>query len=183
MEKFIKKYEVCMIKIIGCGDLFISKPLPQKGYEGIDEIIGILNEYDVRFGNLETTVHDNEGYPSCFPGGGWAIANPERLNDINKFGFNMLNIANNHAMDFSHKGLEATIKNLKKKNLQFVGAGLNLSEAAMPKYVECEDGRVAFISLTSSFHDSDAAGPNGGGDSGKTRCKPTSTFRSLSVGT
>jgi poly-gamma-glutamate synthesis protein (capsule biosynthesis protein) len=151
-----------MIKVIGCGDLLITKPLPEKGYKGLNDIIEIMDEYEVRFGNLETTVHDNEGYPSCFPGGGWIMANPARLYDVKRFGFNMLNIANNHSMDFSHKGLEATIKYLKRENLQFAGAGLNLAEAAMPVYVECENGRVAFISITSSFHDSDAAGPNGG---------------------
>ena len=151
-----------MIKILGCGDLFINKRLPQKGYPGLEELISVIDEYDAKFGNLETTVHNNEGYPACFPGGGWAMASSEVLQDVKKMGFNMVSFANNHAMDYSHKGLEATISHLNESGLSFVGAGRNLMEASLPKYVECSEGRVGFIAITSSFHDSDAAGPSGG---------------------
>lgn len=112
--------------------------------------------------NLETTGHDNEGYPSAFPGGGYAMATPAVLGDLKDFGFNVLNIANNHAFDYCHKGLEATIRNLKDAGITYVGAGKNLVKASIPKYVECREGRVAFIGITSSFHDTDAAGPQGG---------------------
>ena len=90
------------------------------------------------------------------------MASPLCLYDLKNYGFNILNIANNHTLDYSHNGLEATIRNLKKADITFCGAGMNLSEAMHPKYVECEEGRVAFLGVTSSFHDSDAAGPNGG---------------------
>ncbi|MBR1433863.1 MAG: CapA family protein [Bacteroidales bacterium] len=150
------------MKIFGCGDVFVAKRLPEGGYEGFDELSALMKGHDACFGNLETTVHDNEGYPSLFPGGGYAMAEPSCLKDLKKFGFNVFNLANNHALDFCQKGLEATIGYLKKEGLPFVGAGMNLVEASRPRYVECKDGRVAFIGVTSSFHDSDAAGPAGG---------------------
>ena len=160
------------INILGVGDILVAKRLPSKGYCGYDEIRHLLGSHDACFGNLETTVHDNEGYPSAFPGGGYAMANPAILGDLKEFGFNVLNIANNHALDYCQKGLEATIRNLKKDGIAYVGAGRNLVEASIPKYVECREGRVAFIGVTSSFHDTDAAGPQGGIVSGRPGINP-----------
>lgn len=150
------------MKIFGCGDLFIAKSLPQWKYNGYSALHSLMQEHEVCFGNLETTVHNNEGYPSMFPGGGYAMTPPASLNDLKSMGFNVLNLANNHALDYCQKGLEATIRHLDNAGLKYVGGGANLIEAAMPKYIDCQDGRVAFIGCTSSFHDSDAAGPQGG---------------------
>ena len=160
------------MKIFGVGDLFVAKRLPQKGYCGCDEIKDLMGSHDACFGNLETTVHDNEGYPSAFPGGGYAMANPAILGDLKEMGFNVLNIANNHALDYCQKGLEATIRNLKNAGMIYVGAGRNLAEASLPKYVDCREGRVAFIGITSSYHDTDAAGPQGGIVSGRPGINP-----------
>lgn len=160
------------MKIFGVGDLFVAKRLPQKGYCGCDEIRDLMGSHDACFGNLETTVHDNEGYPSAFPGGGYAMAAPAVLGDLKELGFNVLNIANNHALDYCQKGLEATIRNLKNAGMIYVGAGRNLAEASLPKYVDCREGRVAFIGITSSYHDTDAAGPQGGIVSGRPGINP-----------
>ena len=160
------------ISILGVGDIFVAKRLPEKKYCGFDEIKNLISTHDACFGNLETTVHDNEGYPSAFPGGGYAMANPSVLDDLKGFGFNVLSIANNHALDYCHKGLEATIRNLKEAGITYVGAGRNLVEASIPKYVECREGRVAFIGVTSSYHDTDAAGPQGGIVSGRPGINP-----------
>ena len=160
------------MKILGVGDVFIAKRLPNKYYDGFEEISNLIKKHDACFGNLETTVHKNEGYPSLFPGGGYAMASPHCLADLKEFGFNVFNIGNNHALDYSHKGLEATINYLNNVGLPYVGAGINIVDASMPKYVDCSDGRVAFIGVTSSFHDSDAAGPQGGICSGRPGVNP-----------
>ncbi|WP_295089459.1 CapA family protein [Ruminococcus sp.] len=147
-----------MLKISGCGDILIADRLPEGKYKGFEEIKNFLGSHDVRFGNLETTIHRNEGYPSLFPGGGYSMADPDVLDDIREYGFNLLSIANNHMLDYSHKGLEATLKYLKEKKFAFAGAGMNLAEASAPCYIETSNGRAALIAVTSSFHDSDAAG-------------------------
>lgn len=151
------------MKIFGCGDIFIARRLARKGgYFGYEAVRNLITSHDACFANLETTVHNNEGYPSRFPGGGWAMASPECIRDLKDMGFDIFNLANNHALDYSHKGMEATLCHLKRQGLKYTGAGMNLAEASKPEYVECENGRVAFIGVTSSFHDSDAAGPAGG---------------------
>lgn len=147
-----------MIKIALVGDILITRPLPAKGYNGLQELTDLINGHEVKFANLETTIHRREGYPSAFPGGTWAMTNPICLKDIKRLGFNILNTANNHSMDYSHNGMLATHKYLIEYDLPFTGTGENLADATAPTFIECAEGRVAVIGATSSFHDSDAAG-------------------------
>ncbi len=147
-----------MIKIALVGDILITRALPEKGYSGLEELKELINSHEVKFANMETTVHRCEGYPSAFPGGIWAMTTPDCLTSIKQLGFNILNTANNHAMDYSHKGLLATNNYLRKNALPFVGTGKNLADASAPKFIEGSENRIAIIGATSSFHDSDAAG-------------------------
>lgn len=144
-----------------CGDLFISRRLPKDRNGGkIISISKLLREHDCVFGNLEVPVlRKNEGYPSLFPGGSYGMASPECLLDLKDLGFNLFNAATNHAMDFGHNGLLKTLDYLTEVDIPVAGIGRNLSEASAPAFCECEGGRVALLSVTSSFHDSDAAGP------------------------
>ena len=128
------------ITFTAAGDVFMNRPLPETGYKDLDEISELIRGSEVRFANLETTVHDREGYPYPFSGGTWAMASPQILEDLKKFGFNIYNAANNHSMDYSHNGLEATIRHLKEHDIRFAGIGMNLADAAAPVYLECRQG-------------------------------------------
>lgn len=143
---------------VAAGDLFITRKLPEKGYEGMQELVDFIAQQDIRFVNLEVTVHDREGYPFGFSGGTWAMAHPSLLKDVKRYGFNVYNSANNHSMDYSHNGLLATMDYLKREDMNYAGVGENLADAAAPAYVEGENIRVAVIAATSSFHESWAAG-------------------------
>ena len=142
-----------------CGDVLISKRLPFPLYDGGDEVSNLLKSHDLCLGNLETTIRRKEGYPEAFPGGGYAMAAPECLKDLKKIGFNMFNTANNHAMDYGHGGLLATIKYLTEEEILHAGTGENLSEASSAVFFEHATGRIAMLGITSAFHDSYAAAP------------------------
>ena len=142
------------------GDVLLQRRLPNlTKHNELRAISEILNAQDCRFGNLEMTVHRREGYPEMFPGGVYTIADPFCLRDLQKLGFNVYNTANNHSMDFGHGGLLATLRHLDELGIPHCGTGKNLSDASLPALVECPNGRVAIIGVTSSFHDSYAAGP------------------------
>lgn len=144
--------------IIATGDSFMTRRLPENGYEGFDQIREILSRYEVRFNNLEITTHNQEGVPSAFSGGTWAMAEPEILDDLKKFGFNLYNTANNHSLDYSHGGLLATIRHLRERDMLYAGTGKNMADASSAVYVETADARVAMLGVCSTFHDSDMAG-------------------------
>ncbi len=143
---------------IAAGDIFITRRLPEDGYEGLSELASFIKDHDIRFANLEVTVHDREGYPFLFSGGTWAMADPVLLQDLKAYHFNAWNGANNHSMDYSHNGLLATMDNLRKQQMNYAGIGENLADASAPVYIEAKNMRVALIAATSTFHESWAAG-------------------------
>lgn len=147
------------ITIFLAGDVLITKRIPHNLPTGFSELGEFVRQHECCFGNLETTIHRREGYPEAFPGGSYMMSDPFCLDDLKRFGFNIFNTANNHSMDYGHRGLLATLRYLDKRDLLHCGTGKNLSDASMPTFFECKEGRVAFIGLTSSYHDSYAAGP------------------------
>ncbi|EJL24940.1 CapA family protein [Brevibacillus sp. BC25] len=139
------------------GDSFITRNLPYRD-QAFQEVASLLHRADVRIANLETTVHDNEGYPSAQSGGTWAMSPPSVLQVMKDYGFNMIGWANNHTLDYLYGGLEATERYLNEYGFVHAGAGKNLAEASAPRYLECEGARVALIAATSTFHPWWAAG-------------------------
>lgn len=138
------------MKFTAVGDVLIQKRLPGE-YEGFKEITNYIKQGDFSFFNLETTINNGDCFASQFSGGSWLRAEPEVLCDLKKFGFNVLSFANNHTMDFSYDGLLQTLENVNNMGFINAGAGENLSEAASPKYLDTLKGRIALISVVSSF--------------------------------
>ena len=89
------------------------------------------------------------------------MADPNILDELKEMGLNIFTTANNHSMDYGHGGLLATCDNLKERDMVYSGTGENLYEASKACYLETGKARVALISLTTDFHDSDIAGPQG----------------------
>jgi poly-gamma-glutamate capsule biosynthesis protein CapA/YwtB (metallophosphatase superfamily) len=139
------------IKVALTGDSFITQRLP-KNEDHLVAIQNFLADFDVRLTNFEVTVHHFDQSPSATSGGTWAAARPFVLKDLDWLGFNMLACANNHSLDWLHGGLLSTIDFLEKEEWVYAGIGANLAEASQPRYLETKNGRVALISVTSSFH-------------------------------
>ena len=74
------------------------------------------------------------------------------------FGFNALSTANNHAMDYSHAGLLATLRYIRAAGFNCAGTGASMPEAAAPAYVDTPAGRFVLIAASSSFHPDAIAG-------------------------
>ncbi|OMD96728.1 CapA family protein [Paenibacillus odorifer] len=145
------------ISFIATGDSFITRRLANQGVK-YTILAELIQSADVRFTNLEVTTHRYEGFPGAVSGGTWAIAPPEVLADLKAYGFNLVAWANNHSLDYSYGGLEATAKYLDAYGFVHAGCGENLARAGEPKYLDTPSGRVALIAVTSSFHESWPAG-------------------------
>lgn len=143
---------------ITAGDAFITRRLPDGGYEGFRELQECICRHDVRFLNLESTFHNAEGCPAVESGGTWAMSDPRTLDDVKTYGFNIFNTANNHSGDYSEGGILATIRNLQERDMVFSGTGKDLGDASKPCYLETKYARVALISCASSFKTAARAG-------------------------
>jgi len=60
-------------------------------------------------------------------------------------GFDLLNLANNHVLDYGVDALEDTITILTSNKIQTVGAGMDDSEAYAPVFIEIDSLRIAFL--------------------------------------
>ncbi|MBQ8808315.1 MAG: CapA family protein [Clostridia bacterium] len=139
------------MKFTAVGDLIIQRRIAQN-FKGYDELSPFIMRGDARFFNLETTLNEEgECFASQFSGGTYVRTTPKVLADIKKFGFNMTSFNNNHAMDFSYEGFLRTLKAVEDSGLVHAGAGRNLAAAAAPRFLETENGRVALISVNTSF--------------------------------
>ncbi|MGY4688585.1 CapA family protein [Salibacterium sp. K-3] len=159
------------ITFTAAGDCFITRRLPEKAPQA-EALQRFLEQADVRFANLEVTAHNREGVPSPVSGGTWAMADPGVLDDLAYYGFNMLNGATNHALDYLYGGLASTEENVKKRGFVYAGTGPNLADASAPVYLETPKGRVALIACTSTFFDFWAAGEQGRDLSGRPGVNP-----------
>lgn len=138
------------VTAVAAGDIFITRRLPGAPYAGEQELAEFIGKHDLRFANLEITVHDREGYPGQVSGGTWAMCHPQALWDLERYGFNVFNAANNHSLDYSINGLEASMGYLDEFGIPYAGVGRNLADASAPVYVETPDARIALIACVSS---------------------------------
>ena len=139
------------MKFTAAGDMIIQQRIFPE-YKGFEELGDFIRQGDARFFNLETTLnHEGETCASQFSGGTYIRTNPEVLDDIKGYGFNMTSFNNNHVLDFSYGGLEKTLEAVNKSGLVHAGVGHNLAEASAPRYLETPNGRVALIAVNSTF--------------------------------
>ena len=132
------------------GDMLVQRRIHQDS-DGFSEVSNHLQKADVRYVNLETTLHRGEYYANQFSGGSYLRADPETLEDVKNYGFNLLSFANNHTMDFDRGGLMATKQAVDAAGIPNAGAGANMDEAAAPTYLETPSGRVALIGVVSTM--------------------------------
>jgi hypothetical protein len=119
------------ITVAAVGDIMMGSVtphwwLPPNDGQGLfDGVAGHFREADIVFGNLEGTLMDggepgkcrDSRSPWCFE-----FKTPTRYaHYLKKAGFNVLNIANNHAWDFGWEGIKSTLETLQGIGIQPTG--------------------------------------------------------------
>ena len=133
------------------GDAIIQRRI-HNSFCGIGELAPYIKRGEARFFNLETTLnYEGECYGNQFSGGTYIRTNPEALIDMRRLGFNMMTFNNNHIMDFGFDGMMKTLDYVEKSDFVHAGVGRNLAAASAPRYLETANGRVALISVNTSF--------------------------------
>lgn len=164
------------------GDAIISQRLSPFNEPEYLRMIEIIRDADLAFTNLEVLFHNyEEGYPAAHSGGTWMAAEPYIAGELVWAGFDMVSRANNHTMDYGAGGLRATTQALDGVGLVHAGAGENLAQARSPAYLETAGGRVALISVASTFADEDRAGPQRGDIRGRPGLNPLRYERTYAV--
>lgn len=136
------------------GDSIVNRRVSVYTEERFLSLVKIIRDADVAYTHLETLIHDYEGpeiYPAAEAGWTWMRSPRFVVEELKWFGFDMVSLACNHSLDYSYGGLFSTWNALNEAGLPHAGTGRNLGEARAPAYLETEKGRVALISMASSF--------------------------------
>ncbi len=105
-----------------------------------------LRVTDLTVVNLESPV-SNRGTPQpgkefTFEGEAGSLAGAARA------GIDLVNLANNHTLDYGPEALLDTLEELKKNGIRWVGAGRSAAEAAAPAFFQVNGLRLAFLGFT-----------------------------------
>jgi poly-gamma-glutamate capsule biosynthesis protein CapA/YwtB (metallophosphatase superfamily) len=102
-----------------------------------DKLLSLLNSADYRIFNLEVPLSDIKN--PIRKDGPNLIAPVLTINGIKLLNPTILGLANNHILDQDEQGLYQTIEQLSKHEINYVGAGKDLLNAAKPVIIE-KDG-------------------------------------------
>ena len=142
--------------LVTVGDCIISRPLSQESVrdEGFRKVIDLLRQADVTYGNMETSIIDIRhfhGSPNPGPDDVTVRGEPGVAKDLADMGFDIMSRANNHALDWGLEGMRETSHWLESAGIVYAGVGENLGLAQAPGYYESPKGRIAIISMASTF--------------------------------
>ena len=135
------------VNLEAVGDIMLARTIgqqvlsqgPQVVFAGVQPV---LANADVLVGNLECALTSSDHpQPKTYT----FAAPPETANALVLAGFDVLSLANNHAMDYGPSGLVDTLKNLDQNGIAGVGAGMNAVEAHRPVILERNGLRLAFL--------------------------------------
>ncbi len=129
------------------GDIMMARRIGERIEKGdpiypFELVFDELSTADITIGNLECALGEqgapvDKGYTFRSPAGAvrsFAIA-----------GFDLLSLANNHAMDYGPAALLDAISLLEKNHVQTVGAGENADAASSPVIITTNQTSIAFL--------------------------------------
>ncbi|MFB6300135.1 MAG: CapA family protein [Halobacteriales archaeon] len=146
------------ISIAAAGDAMITRKVSSFDHDRFDRLVETIREADASMINLEVLLHDFEGYPAANGPGTYMRAPPWTADELTWCGFDLFAAATNHTIDYSHGGMEATMRELDDRNIPYAGLGHNLAEAREPAYVDTPGGRVALVAACSTITTGSVAG-------------------------
>jgi poly-gamma-glutamate synthesis protein (capsule biosynthesis protein) len=148
------------------GDTIITERVSDRVESGFQRLHDFLTSVDVTHTHMEALPRgrDQESYPARRTIGQWLTAPDDVGQELANLGFDVVTLPGNHTLDHSYAGLFAAWQTLDSAGVEHAGTGWDLDDARAPAYVESGELTVAFVSATSSFHDSAIAGQSAQGD-------------------
>ncbi len=136
-----------VIHLAAAGDVMLDRALGEAVLAGdvsypFAQVKDTLSTADITIGNLESALGDlgapeNKGYTFQAP--------KETVESLSLAGFDVLSLANNHAMDFGTEALMQAIQLLEERGINTVGAGPDDAAAHRPVALEMKGIKLAFL--------------------------------------
>ena len=138
------------ITIGATGDCILTRPVSKLKQPQFLKLVEILRGADCLYGNCEMVLADPESGGHPMPEGAAlsVVSDAKIADELAWMGFDIMGTANNHTWDFGVPGISATRANLKRVGITSAGSGLDLQQAAAPRYAWQHAGRP-FVALRS----------------------------------
>ncbi|XOV86521.1 MAG: CapA family protein [Pseudomonadota bacterium] len=114
----------------------------------VEQARDYLGGADVAFTNLEVAIAP-EGAEVTPRSNTVVKVPPAVLDNLKDMGFNLLSLANNHAVDLGTAGIETTRREVASRGFAFAGTGRDAEEAARAGYLDTPAGKVALVAMAS----------------------------------
>ncbi|MEB3886455.1 CapA family protein [Lyngbya sp. CCY1209] len=134
------------------GDVTLANSFADKVGDDYAWAFAELDEYreaDVAMVNLEnpltrsTLIRPNKQFNFK--------ADPQAVQVLTEGGIDLVNLANNHTMDYEEPGLVETLETLQEAGIHAIGAGRDIVEARRPEILEVKGQRIAYF----GYYDAD----------------------------
>jgi poly-gamma-glutamate capsule biosynthesis protein CapA/YwtB (metallophosphatase superfamily) len=140
------------------GDSIITRKLSVHAEPAFTRLIDLVRGADAAFTNIEMLFHDFEPYPMNESGGTYMRAEPALAKELAWAGFDLGSLANNHTGDYGALGMRLTRKYVAEVGIVAAGSGESLTEAREARFLDTPKGRIALVSVASTFPDHSRAG-------------------------
>jgi len=153
------------VTFVAVGDVLLARGVGRRiKQHGLDwpfeKVAATLRSADLAFCNLECPLSVRGvkiNKPYCFK------ADPSTVKCLTNAGFDIVSLANNHAMDCSRTGLVEMMQFLEEPGIRHTGAGDTLADASLPTIVEVNGLRIAFLARNTLFPEGVWLRPNAPG--------------------
>lgn len=136
------------VEVVAVGDVMLGHGVAD-GTSPFAAVASTLRAADLTLGNLECVIVDDSKTPvseaAGFPGP--LRASPSAAFHLRRAGFDLLGLANNHALDLGASGLAETASRLQAAGAATVGAGADRGTARQAVIREVGGVRLAFLAF------------------------------------
>ncbi len=145
-------------RICVAGDVSLSGRIAKRLSEDpFREVAPVLRQADLRFANLESTLLDRSSSPRA--GAGELFRAPATAAQVlASAGFDLLNLANNHVLDYGTEGLAATREAIRSAGLEVLGAGPDPAAARRPVVTDLGGLRLGWLGCARTLKAQEPAG-------------------------
>jgi len=137
--------------LVGIGDLLYSRPMANSPDREFQKVVELIQRGDVTIGNQEGVFFDLKTFHGHGYGNGLLWGEGTLARDMKAMGVRMVSVANNHSTDWGPEGLLETSRLLDESGIVHSGGGRTLEEARKAGILATPKGRVALVSVASTF--------------------------------
>lgn len=135
------------LRVTLTGQALMSYPICAANYDGLDAVVAELATGDVVFSDLEVAIKTSASGEPTRDTEFLHTASPDVLVCLQRMGFDLLALSNNHAWDLGTKGVLATRAAARRQGFAVAGTGPDLDAATRASFIERHGQRVGLVAM------------------------------------